>query len=98
MSQTDRNMATEPANTVSKADGTLYQVVEPNKREDSHKTYTDTVDPGRLYNLACVLKCPFAGNPLLIHTTVISPVHECVRNIKCKPSNMIFTAWIILFI
>ncbi len=42
ISQTDRNMATEPAHTVSKADGTVYQVPQPSTRKDSQKRYTHT--------------------------------------------------------
>lgn len=47
MSQTDRNAATEPARTVSKADGTVYQVVELNTRQSQTHTHahTQTLDP-----------------------------------------------------
>lgn len=40
MSQTDRNVAIEPARTVSKADGTVYQVLELNTRQSQTHTRT----------------------------------------------------------
>lgn len=40
MSQTDRNVAIEPAHTVSKADGAVYQVLELNTRQSQTHTRT----------------------------------------------------------